>query len=125
MKAEGKGKRRVAPADPIDAGKDATVDVGGKTVSLTNLDKHFWPTITKRDLLRYYADVAPYLLPHIKDRAMVMKRYPNGAAAPFFFMKRAPSPRPEWIETCSITHGSGNVIAFPMIQDRAALMWVI
>ncbi|HYK53428.1 MAG TPA: hypothetical protein VEV38_07855, partial [Candidatus Eremiobacteraceae bacterium] len=77
MNPSRKGKRRAEPADPIDASKDATVDVGGKTVSLTNLDKHFWPAITKRDLLRYYADVAPYLLPHIKDRAMVMKRYPN------------------------------------------------
>ena len=65
------------------------------------------------------------LLPHIRDRAMVMKRYPHGAAGTFFFMKRAPSPRPAWIETCSIDHGSGNVIDFPMIQDRAALLWVI
>ena len=48
---------------------------------------------------------------------MVMKRYPNGASGKFFFMKRAPSPRPEWIETCSIEHASGNVIDFPMIQD--------
>jgi bifunctional non-homologous end joining protein LigD len=65
------------------------------------------------------------LLPHLRDRAMVMKRYPNGAAGPFFFMKRAPVPRPAWIQTCSITHGSGNVIDFPMIQDRASLLWVI
>src|SRR5215469_16665009 len=108
MKVDRTGKRLAAPAEPIEAGKDATVEVAGKTVSLTNLDKHFWPTITKRDLLRYYADVAPYLLPHIEDRAMVMKRYPNGAAAPFFFMKRAPSPRPAWIRTCRVDHRSGN-----------------
>ncbi len=56
---------------------------------------------------------------------MVMKRYPHGAAGPFFFMKRAPTPRPEWIETCSIEHESGNIIDFPMIQDRAALLWVV
>ena len=60
-----------------------------------------------------------------RDRAMVMKRYPHGAAGEFFFMKRAPTPRPAWIEICSIEHGSGNVIDFPMIQDRAALLWVI
>ena len=65
------------------------------------------------------------LLPHIRDRAMVMKRYPHGAAGEFFFMKRAPTPRPAWIEICSIDHGNGNVIDFPMIQDRAALLWVI
>ncbi len=54
-----------------------------------------------------------------------MKRYPNGAAGEFFFMKRAPSPRPEWIELCHIEHSSGNVIDFPMIQDFASLLWVV
>ena len=60
--------------------------LGRKKLRLTNLDKVFWPDpgITKRDLLQYYADIAPYLLPHLKDRAMVMKRYPNGAAGEYF-----------------------------------------
>ena len=65
------------------------------------------------------------LLPHIADRAMVMKRYPHGAAGPFFFMKRAPSPRPAWIRTCAIDHDSGNVIDFPVIDDVPSLLWVI
>jgi bifunctional non-homologous end joining protein LigD len=56
---------------------------------------------------------------------MVMKRYPNGAGGEFFFMKRAPSPRPAWIETCAIEHASGNVIDFPVIQDLPSLLWVI
>jgi bifunctional non-homologous end joining protein LigD len=56
---------------------------------------------------------------------MVMKRYPHGAAGDFFFMKRAPAPRPDWIELCSIEHESGNVIDFPMIQDLASLLWVV
>jgi bifunctional non-homologous end joining protein LigD len=56
---------------------------------------------------------------------MVMKRYPNGAAGKCFFMKRAPSPRPEWIETCAIEHESGNVIDFPMVQDLASLLWIV
>jgi bifunctional non-homologous end joining protein LigD len=101
--------------------------VDGKEVRLTNLRKIFWPALglTKGDLLRYYADVGGALLPHLKNRAMVMKRYPHGAAGEFFFMKRAPSPRPEWIEICRIDHGSKGIIDFPMIQDRAALMWVI
>ena len=101
--------------------------VDRKEVRLTNLRKVFWPSLglTKGDLLQYYADVADVLLPHLRDRAMVMKRYPNGAAGQFFFMKRAPTPRPAWIEICSIGHGSGNIIDFPMIQDRAALLWVV
>src|SRR5205823_3063357 len=100
---------------------------GSRSVRLTNLNKLFWtgPKITKRDLLQYYADVSPVLLPHLHDRAMVMKRYPNGAADDFFFMKRAPSPRPPWIELCSIHHGSGNVIDFPIVQDLPSLLWVI
>jgi bifunctional non-homologous end joining protein LigD len=103
------------------------ITISGRTVKLSNLKKLFWSElkITKRDLIQYYADVAHVLLPHLKDRAMVMKRYPNGAAGDFFFMKRAPSPRPPWIELCSIEHGSGNIIDFPIIQDLAALLWVI
>ena len=105
----------------------SSVRVDGKDVKLTNLDKPFWPElgVTKGALIHYYADVAPLLLPHIRDRAMVMKRYPHGAAGEFFFMKRAPSPRPDWIRTCLIDHDSGNVIDFPMINDVASLLWVI
>jgi bifunctional non-homologous end joining protein LigD len=101
--------------------------VGGRSVTLTNLRKPFWSEegLTKRDLLQYYADIAPVLLPHLRDRAMVMKRYPNGAGGPFFFMKRAPSPRPDWIQTCSIEHASGRVIDFPMVQDVASLLWLV
>ncbi len=105
----------------------AKVRVEGKDVQLTNLDKPFWPElgISKGDLLQYYADVAPLLLPHIRQRAMVMKRYPHGAAGEFFFMKRAPSPRPDWIGICRIPHDSGKVIDFPMIDDLPSLLWVI
>ena len=101
--------------------------VDKKEVRLTNLRKVFWTELglTKGDLLQYYANVAGVLLPHVRDRAMEMKRCSHGASGEFFFMKRAPIPRPAWIQTCSIGHGSGNVIDFPMIQDRAAFLWVI
>jgi bifunctional non-homologous end joining protein LigD len=116
-------KRLTIPRDS----DNVYLTVDGKEVRLTNLRKIFWPGLglTKGDLLQYYADVSAVLLPHIVDRAMVMKRYPHGASGEFFFMKRAPSPRPEWIEICQIDHGSKGIIDFPMIQDRAALMWVI
>jgi bifunctional non-homologous end joining protein LigD len=112
---------------PLDH-EDVQVRVAAdRVVRLTNLSKLFWTDegITKRDLIQYYANVAPALLPHLRDRAMVMKRYPHGAAGKFFFMKRAPEPRPDWIEICSIHHSSGKVIDFPMIQDLASLLWVI
>ena len=104
-----------------------TLKVQGREVRLTNLEKLFWveEKITKGDLIQYYADVAPVLLPHIRDRAMVMKRYPHGARGEFFFMKRAPVPRPTWIRICSIEHDSGNIIDFPVIDDLPSLLWVI
>ncbi|PYS43600.1 MAG: hypothetical protein DMF71_06660 [Acidobacteria bacterium] len=121
LKLSGKAVKIPARVDQIE------LSFGDRGVRLTNLNKLFWtsPKITKRDLLQYYADVSTVLLPHLVDRAMVMKRYPNGAAGEFFFMKRAPAPRPAWIELCSIEHGSGNVIDFPIVQDLPALLWVI
>src|SRR5215203_1702169 len=121
-------KRRKIPQVKLPQDKNSLdVVIDGKVVKLTNLNKLFWPKlgVTKRDLIQYYLHIAPVLLPHVTDRAMVMKRYPNGAAGEFFFMKRAPSPRPVWIEICNIEHESGNIINFPMIQDVPALMWVI
>jgi bifunctional non-homologous end joining protein LigD len=121
-------RRRGAPTATIPRDVDDVIlAVDSREVKLTNLNKVFWrgPGLTKRDLLQYYADVAPFLLPHVRDRAMVMKRYPNGAEGEFFFMKRAPTPRPAWIATCSIEHSSGSVIDFPMIQDLPALLWVV
>ena len=106
---------------------EAVLAVAGREVRLTNLRKRFWPDlgITKGDLIQYYADVSPVLLPHIRDRGMVMKRYPHGAAGEFFFMKRAPVPRPAWIRTCAIGHESGKVIDFPVIDDVPSLLWLI
>jgi len=118
----------MAQLQPLPRDTDnAVVGVDGREVRLTNLRKLFWRdlNITKGDLLQYYLDVSDVLLPHLRNRAMVMKRYPHGAAGDFFFMKRAPSPRPAWIEICAIEHDSGNVIHFPMVQDRASLLWVI
>jgi len=116
-------KRVVIPTDT----NEIRLKFGTQEVRLTNLRKLFWKNlgITKRDLLQYYADVSPWLLPHLHDRAMVMKRYPNGAEGEFFYMKRAPEPRPDWIEICTIDHGSAGIIDFPMVQDLPALLWLI
>jgi bifunctional non-homologous end joining protein LigD len=118
-----RSSRLLIPSDE----DNVVLSVEGRDVRLTNLRKVFWKNLglTKGQLIQYYADVAHVLLPHLRDRAMVMKRYPHGADGAFFFMKRAPSPRPDWIHTCRIFHGSGNVIDFPMIQDLPALLWVI
>jgi bifunctional non-homologous end joining protein LigD len=114
-------KRIVIPDE-----KEIVLKFGAKEVRLTNLGKPFWKKlgVTKRDLLQYYANVSPWLLPHLADRAMVMKRYPNGAEGDFFYMKRAPSPRPEWIEICEIEHTEG-LIPYPIVQDLPSLLWLI
>lgn len=113
--------RRLVPA----AGDAFTLELDGRRVRLSNLGKPFWPQHTKGDLLQYYAAVAQWLLPHLHDRAMVMKRYPHGAAGAFFFMKRAPTPRPDWIETVKIDHGDKGEIEFPMVQDLPSLLWCV
>jgi bifunctional non-homologous end joining protein LigD len=117
-----------SPSAEIPRGAEsADIRVPGGIAHLTNLEKVFFPQLklTKRDLLQYYLDVSPWLLPHLKDRAMVMKRYPGGIAGPFFFMKRTPTPHPKELTTCSITHGSGNIIDFPVINTAALLLWVV
>ncbi len=115
-------KRIVIPTDT----NEVILRFGDRDVRLTNLKKIFWKTLklTKGDLLQFYADISPWLLPHIEDRAMVMKRYPNGAEGEFFYMKRAPEPRPEWIEICPIPHDAG-LVNFPIVQDLPTLLWLI
>jgi len=114
----------VIPRDQTDA---VLTPSAGRSVQLTNLDKLFFAEagITKRDLLQYYADVAPLLVPYLTGRAMVLKRYPNGVTGDYFYMKRTPPGRPAWLRTCAIEHGSGSVIDFPMVDDVAGLLWAI
>jgi bifunctional non-homologous end joining protein LigD len=119
----------VTPAEkliPPDA-ENVAVRAGRRTVQLTNLRKPFWtkPTVTKGDLLRYYASVSPWLLPHLRGRAMVMKRYPNGANGPFFFMKNVPDSHPAWLTICPIKHSGSNVVNFPVVDDLASLLWTV
>lgn len=104
----------------------ARAEVDGHRVELTNLHKVFWSTdgLTKGDLLRYYVAVAPYLLPHLRDRPMVLRRYPDGADRPGFFMKHAPATRPAWVRTCPVVH-AGRHTDFVLVQDLATLLWVV
>lgn len=104
-----------------------TLEFAGRPLRLSNLQKPFWPRrgITKGDLLQYYADIAPVLLPHIEGRPMVMKRYPDGWAAGHFFMKRTPAHAPDWVETCAIEHASGSVIDFPVVRSLPGLLWLV
>ena len=106
---------------------------GKRLLKLSNLDKPFWPDegITKGDLLAYYRDIAPVLVPHLKDRPFTMKRYPDGWNGKFFFQKDAPKHMPDWIPTARFEASTRDrppqrrLIDFPLVSDDLALLWVV
>lgn len=93
-------------------------------LTLTNLDKVFWPKegYTKGDVIGYYEAIAPFILPHIKDRPMVLNRHPNGINGESFFQKNT-KDLPSWIETAPITHSS-KTIQYLLVQDKDTLIYV-
>ena len=106
---------------------------GKRVLKLSNLDKPFWPEegITKGELLAYYRDVAPVLVPHLRDRPFTMKRYPDGAFGKFFFQKDAPKHMPDWIPRfrarASTRESPRRVreIEFALVSDDLALLWMV
>ena len=103
------------------------VEVGGRRLKLTNADKVLYPAtgFTKADLVGYYAAVAPALLPHLRDRPLTLKRYPNGVEAEYFYEKRSPPHRPQWIQTAQIPSDRGKKeIPYTLCQDLPTLVWL-
>ncbi len=106
---------------------------GKRVLKLSNLGKPFWPEegIAKGDLLAYYRDVGPVLVPHLKERPFTMKRYPDGWNGKFFFQKDAPKHMPEWIPTRPFEASTRDrppkrrVIDFPLVNDDLALLWMV
>ncbi len=111
-----------------DLGRNAVeVTVEGRRLRLTNLDKVMYPQtgFTKRDLIDYYARIAPVLLPHLHDRPLTLKRYPDGVEGKFFYEKQCPSHRPDWVRTEAIwsRHNKRN-IDFCVAADLPTLVWL-
>jgi bifunctional non-homologous end joining protein LigD len=103
------------------------VELDGRTLRLTNLDKVLYPRtgFTKGDLIRWYADVAPVLLPHLRDRPLTLKRYPDGVEGEHFYEKQCPSHRPEWVQTTAVWSGrSDREIDYCLCQDLPTLVWL-
>jgi bifunctional non-homologous end joining protein LigD len=103
------------------------VEVGGRTLSLSNLDKVLYPEagFTKGHVIDYYTRIAPYVLPHLRGRPLTLKRYPNGVDAPYFYEKQCPSHRPEWIATAAVyTRSNGRTIDFCLAEDLPTLVWL-
>jgi bifunctional non-homologous end joining protein LigD len=129
---EDKAPSEVVPERPADAAPPDVVRKGKRELRLSNLDKPFWPDegITKGDLLSYYREVAPVLVPHLKERPFTMRRYPDGAYGEAFFQKDAPKHMPEWIPTFHAlvstrdSSRSKKWVDFPLVNDELALLWM-
>jgi bifunctional non-homologous end joining protein LigD len=100
--------------------------VEGRTLAVSNLDKVLYPKdgFTKGDLIHYYIQIAPVLLPHLKDRPLTMKRYPNGVEAEFFYEKNCPTHRPKWVQTATVwSEGNQRHMNYCLAQDLPTLVW--
>ena len=105
---------------PLDR-KEVTTTIDGHSLKFTNLDKLYYPDdgYTKRDLLNYYDSVAELLLPHLKDRPLSLKRYPNGINEQYFFQKNTPAGYPSWLRTKTVDR-----IRYVLADDRASLLYL-
>lgn len=128
------GLREDKPPEQVRTERPIQTEIrrGSRTLRLASLDKLFWPQegITKGDLLAYYRAVAPVLLSHLKHRPFTMKRYPDGWQGEHFFQKDAPSHMPEWIprrkETATSREtGHKRTVAYPLVNDELALLWMV
>ncbi|HEY3210296.1 MAG TPA: non-homologous end-joining DNA ligase [Actinomycetota bacterium] len=109
------------------AARQEILEVAGREVTITNPDKVFFPRTghTKFDLVRYYMAVSEGALRGVTGRPMALKRFVNGAEGEFFFQKRAPTSRPEWIETIELSFPSGRTAHEVVVRDAAQLAWVV
>lgn len=105
-----------------------SVVVGRRTLSLSNLDKVLWPRdgLTKGDMIAYYERIAPFILPHLRGRPLMLERYPNGIDAPSFFEKQTPKGTPEWVQRVTVAKPDGRraEIAYTVCNDAPSLVYL-
>lgn len=102
------------------------INIGGKKLALSNLDKVLYPEarFTKGQVIDYYTRISPVLLPHLKDRALTMKRYPEGVDGEFFYEKRCPSFRPKWLKTAPVWSRANQAnVHYCLANDLPSLVW--
>ncbi len=101
-------------------------EVAGRRLTLSNLEKDLYPSygFTKAHILEYYRRISPFILPHLKGRALTLKRYPDGVEEEFFFEKRCPSHRPSWVKTAEIPQNDGERMTVCLVNDLNTLIWV-
>jgi bifunctional non-homologous end joining protein LigD len=117
--APGGGRRSGSSSQPL------RVHVGGRELPVTNLDKVLFPRtgFTKGQVIDYYARIAAVMLPHVEDRPLTMKRYPDGVEGKFFFEKHVPSHAPRWVKTVSVPSERESRIDYVLVDDLATLVW--
>jgi bifunctional non-homologous end joining protein LigD len=103
----------------------STLDVAGKAVAVSNLDKVLYPRagFTKGEVIDYYVRISPVLLPHLKARPITLKRYPDGVEGFFFYEKQCPSHRPRWVRTTTVPRSAGGNIHYCVMDSLPALVW--
>ena len=103
------------------------VEVEGHELSLSNLDKVMYPAtgFTKGQVIDYYTRIAPAVLPHLRDRPLTLKRYPNGVTGAHFYEKQSPSHRPDWVQTSAVwSRHNARTIHFTLCNDLPTLVWL-
>jgi bifunctional non-homologous end joining protein LigD len=102
------------------------IEIAGRRLSLSNLEKNLYPSygFTKAQILEYYRRISEFILPHLENRALTLKRYPEGVDKDFFFEKRCPSHRPAWTKTAEIRRDNGERMTVCLVNDLETLMWV-
>jgi bifunctional non-homologous end joining protein LigD len=106
--------------------RSTRVEVGDRELSISNLDKVLFPEsgFTKGELIDYYVHIAPVMLPHLQDRPLTMKRYPDGVTKKFFYEKHSPSHAPDWVRTVGVPTAEGDdTIVYSVIGDLPSLVW--
>ena len=107
-------------------GKETVVDIEGKHLKLSNLDKVLYPAagFTKGQVIDYFVRIAPVLLPHLKGRPLTMKRYPNGVGGMFFYEKNCPEHRPDWVQVAPVwSEGNNKWMNYCLVENLATLVW--
>jgi bifunctional non-homologous end joining protein LigD len=107
--------------------KRLEVDIAGHRLSLSNLDKVFYPEtgFTKGQLIDYYTRVAPVLLGHLQGRPLTLKRYPDGVTGPYFYEKQSPRHRPDWVKVAPIwSRHNSRTIEYTLADDLPTLVWL-
>jgi bifunctional non-homologous end joining protein LigD len=114
----------MASGDPV---TDSSVEIQGKHLKLSNLQKVMYPAtgFTKQQVIDYYARIAPAILPHLEGRALTRKRYPDGVDGEPFFEKNAPQYRPDWVKTAPIwSEGNRRTVHYVLANDLPTLVWL-